>query len=321
VPPPVHSSSDERAERRGYAAAIGVSALAHAAIFAGAILLAPLYFTPAEGIIPSYTVKLVDDVPAGDLGTHVAPPSQASKGVDAEPKPEALKPPPAEGNEPFVLASSPSPTPSPEPSPAETPTPEATATPDPTPEPTKPQTPKPTPKPKPSPQAKPTPSVEQQLAKVREKLLKEELERSKTQPASSPAEAASDAPPSEGGPVPADVASVGRGLGIGAGSGSAGIQQDLEFLLYYRTVQEKIKQAWVFSSGSPDLTTTVHFAINAEGALAGVKIAHSSNDNAFDDSVVRAIRRAAPFPPPPEKHRAEFEAGIEALFKLGELES
>jgi TonB family protein len=55
--------------------------------------------------------------------------------------------------------------------------------------------------------------------------------------------------------------------------------------------------------------------------LTGAKIGDSSKDSAFDDSVIRAIRRAAPFPPPPDKYRDLFSSGIKANFQLGELKS
>jgi TonB family protein len=55
--------------------------------------------------------------------------------------------------------------------------------------------------------------------------------------------------------------------------------------------------------------------------LTAVKIGTSSNNGAFDDSVIRAIRLAAPFPAPPEKFRDQFSAGIKAVFQLGELKS
>jgi TonB family protein len=115
--------------------------------------------------------------------------------------------------------------------------------------------------------------------------------------------------------------SEGKGYGIGSGAGSAGILKDPDFLLYYKTVQDQIKKAWTFTGGSNDLTATVSFAIGPDGALLGSKIGTSSNDGAFDDSVIRAIRRAAPFPAPPEKFRDDFSSGIEARFKLGELKS
>ena len=104
--------------------------------------------------------------------------------------------------------------------------------------------------------------------------------------------------------------SEGGGYGVGSGTGSAGILQDPEFLLYYKTVQDQIKKAWTFTGGSSDLTATVDFAIGPDGTLTASENRHqSSKDATFDDSVVRAIRRAAPFPAPPEKFRDQFSAG------------
>jgi colicin import membrane protein len=157
--------------------------------------------------------------------------------------------------------------------------------------------------------AEPTPDVKERLAAVKEQLLKENLEHRKVSQQNG------------GGPVEASVPTEGSGYGVGGGTGSAGIQQDLQFLLYYRTVQERIKKAWNFSGGNGDLTTNVLFAIGPDGNLTGVKVTQSSQDRAFDDSVLRAIRRAAPFPAPPEKYRSEFAQGVEAEFKLGELKS
>ena len=126
---------------------------------------------------------------------------------------------------------------------------------------------------------------------------------------------------SGGGPVLADRETTGKGYGVGPGSGSAGIQQDPEFLLYYHDVQKKIKDAWSFAGSNPNLTATVTFGINPDGSLNSVRVVTSSRDLAFDDSVVRAIRRAAPFAPPPGKYRSQFAQGVEAEFKLGELSS
>lgn len=126
----------------------------------------------------------------------------------------------------------------------------------------------------------------------------------------------------EGGPAVADVERSGKGYGLGSGSsGSQGVQQDAAFLLYYQTVQKRIKQAWNFAGNNPELSATVSFGINPDGSLNAIKVYDSSRDPAFDDSVVRAIRRAAPFPPPPLRYREQFAAGVEAVFKLGDLSS
>jgi protein TonB len=180
-----------------------------------------------------------------------------------------------------------------------------------------------------------TPSIKERLRQVREQLLKEHLQQlakaAKSRSEEDPDDndnndegeeaPASGARGAGGGPVAANSASNGRGYGVGSGTGSAGILKDPEFLLYYQKVQERIKDAWSFSSGSKDLTTTVDFAIGADGKLNGIGVAHSSNNASFDQSVLRAIRRAAPFPPPPQRYRDQFGQGVEAVFKLGDLKS
>jgi TolA protein len=132
------------------------------------------------------------------------------------------------------------------------------------------------------------------------------------------------APPSndsgDRGPVASNANSAGSGYGIGSGTGSMGKVENLQYLLYYRTVQQKVKEAWTFPGGSNDLSADVEFSISADGTLNGVKIAKSSGDGAFDESVVRAIRRAAPFPPPPDQFRTQF-SDVVSTFKLGELKS
>ncbi len=348
-------NGDEQPSRWGYIAAILGSALGHAAIFALVFLVAPRYMHAPEAAPPAYTVKIVDDIPAGDLGTHLPRINRnnqekpaPSKVEEPKVKEEPPKPELAPDDDKNAIAlntrklESPTETPTPEPTPVPTvePTAMPTQTPEPTPKPTRTPKPRPTktaPQPaKRNPKAGPTiviakaaatPSVEDRLAMLKRNLLaehlKEQAKKHADEDTGDDSEAAVDtnSGSSGGGPVAGKVASAGRGMGIGPGTGSMGIQQDPDFLLYYQAMQEQIKKSWSFIGGSNDLTATVDFAIGADGALAAVKIGKSSNDPAFDDSVIRAIRRAAPFPPPPEKFRDRFAAGVEALFKLGELKS
>ncbi|MGH7924697.1 MAG: TonB family protein [Candidatus Binatus sp.] len=349
-------NGDEQPSRLGYFAAIFVSALGHAALFAFVFFIAPRFLHPAEAAPPAYTVKIVDNIPAGDLGTHLprinrhhAEESKAPAPKPEEPKvkTEAPRTELALNDDKDALkinakaTDAPTPTPAPEPTvgPTVTPTIEATTapTPEPTREPTKHATPKPTPEKATRVRRKPestaakiasTPSVAQRMAKLRRQLLAEHVKQlEKNPPDEDEGDDESEAPdtspkgPAGGGPVVASNATEGKGYGVGPGTGSAGILQDPEFLLYYKTVQDQIKRAWSFTGGSNDLTATVNFAIGPDGALNGLKIGTSSNDPAFDDSVIRAIRRAAPFPAPPEKFRDQFSAGIKAVFQLGELKS
>jgi TonB family protein len=127
--------------------------------------------------------------------------------------------------------------------------------------------------------------------------------------------------PTGGGPVLASRETEGGGYGVGAGTGSAGILRNAEFLLYCQTIKKRIQDAWNFAGKNPRLTATVTVGINPDGSLNAVRVSDASRDPAFDDSVVRAIRLAAPFPPPPEKYRAQFAEGVPVIFNLGALEN
>ena len=61
----------DRSSRLGYAGAIILSALGHAVFFALVLVILPAYFRHPDTTPPGYTVKIVDNIPAGDLGTHL----------------------------------------------------------------------------------------------------------------------------------------------------------------------------------------------------------------------------------------------------------
>ena len=56
------------------------------------------------------------------------------------------------------------------------------------------------------------------------------------------------------------------------------------------------------------------FGIRADGEILGLKLLKSSGDGAFDESAVRAVRRANPLPWPPRSHLREFSS-VEFTFK------
>jgi TonB family protein len=385
-----------------YAVAIGISALAHAAFLYLVLFALPQWLRSEQTPPPAYTVAIVDNLPAGDLGTHLPRLSGNQRKRARMRAPEQEQPPESAGNEPnqetnpkgnspieapnsdlsaLALNATATVEPTPEPTDTPTPTPQPVETLEPTPlstpEPTMAPTQRPTRQPRrqptplpraqarkhnrqlkpPAPKVKPkvmlarveplarpmhTPSVKERLALLRKQLMEEHLRQLKEMAKAKQAEEADSdtgdddggeeaapAPPAArrgestggGGPVLGSTETSGRGYGVGSGTGSVGILKDPEFLLYYQKVQERIKDAWTFGGGSKDLTTTVNFAIAPDGRLTGLALAHSSNNASFDQSVLRAIRRAAPFPPPPERYRDQFAQGVQAVFELGELSS
>ncbi len=340
MPAPV-SSHDDRLSRWGYVAAIIVSALGHALLIFVIFVVLPGLFS-AKPPPPSYTVRIVDSLPAGNLGTHLPALNQEHASVSKSAAPTA-----AREEAPTSITSPPTPSPDQDEEAVALNTghsPSATPTPMPTPRPT-PLRPRPSPRIVPSPRphhheqplsrmtpvprtrqhkpratptaiaratAKPTPDINQEIRKLHEKLMAEHLKQLKD-------EAARDH--DTGGPVLASRETEGKGYGVGPGAGSSGLLESADFLLYCQTIKKKIQDAWNFAGKNPKLTATVTVGINPDGSLNAVTVSETSRDPAFDDSVVRAIRLAAPFPPPPEKYRAQFAEGVPVIFNLGALES
>ena len=57
------------------------------------------------------------------------------------------------------------------------------------------------------------------------------------------------------------------------------------------------------------------FGVRADGEIFGLKLLESSGDEAYDESVVRAVRRSV-LPPPPRRYAREF-AEVEFTFRPG----
>jgi colicin import membrane protein len=113
------------------------------------------------------------------------------------------------------------------------------------------------------------------------------------------------------------MASAGGGLGgaegqrgpIGDGAseaGGGGTVVGPEFLAYKQRVSSIIKQHWVETDRKSGLVARVYFEISPEGELSNIRLERSSGDKAYDLSVLRAVQRSGPLPPPPEKYRDDF---------------
>src|ERR1700686_4218673 len=91
-------SRDDRRSRSGYLIAVVVSAIAHVGVVIFVLFVVPRLFASEATAPPSYTVKIVDNIPAGDPGTRlpaingeVPPPPERHAA-----KPEPTPPPPPE---------------------------------------------------------------------------------------------------------------------------------------------------------------------------------------------------------------------------------
>ncbi|MDI6801602.1 MAG: cell envelope integrity protein TolA [Thermodesulfovibrionales bacterium] len=76
---------------------------------------------------------------------------------------------------------------------------------------------------------------------------------------------------------------------------------------YYSLVEGKIKQNWVYpESLDRELETIITIKISKDGSITIRAIEKSSGNRLFDRSVIGAIAKAGPFPPPPN----EMEIGV-----------
>jgi TonB family protein len=106
--------------------------------------------------------------------------------------------------------------------------------------------------------------------------------------------------------------------GLG-GYGGGGQVVGAEFVAYVQRISEQIRAAWVSPVIRSGLVAKVRCAILPNGEIASVELAETSGDSAFDASVVRAVRRAAPLPPPPARYLSEFREGVVVNFSSDDL--
>jgi TolA protein len=94
--------------------------------------------------------------------------------------------------------------------------------------------------------------------------------------------------------------------GGAVGEGGGGIARGIEFIMYTQELQRRVQESWIVAEKQPGLVASVSFKIQPDGDIQDLELTQSSGDSVFDQSVVRAIRKATPFPPPPQSYAQEF---------------
>lgn len=83
---------------------------------------------------------------------------------------------------------------------------------------------------------------------------------------------------------------------------------------YYQALWARIRAEWALPRGilpSENLETVIDVTVSRSGAVTAISIEKSSGNQYFDQSALRAIRKASPFPPVPEDIRgSSIELGI-----------
>jgi colicin import membrane protein len=101
----------------------------------------------------------------------------------------------------------------------------------------------------------------------------------------------------------------GKGFGAGALGGrgmGGGLQRPPEFFRYRDMIRTMIKKGWRWYDTNAELVTTGVFEISPRVEVSNVEVEKSSGNREYDDSVLRAVYKANPLPPPPETVYRDF---------------
>lgn len=106
--------------------------------------------------------------------------------------------------------------------------------------------------------------------------------------------------------TPAPARQEREGVTQGAVGDTGSPRYGAEFIAYTQHIKQKVKDAWILAERKPGLRAVVRFGVEGSGQVMEVELADSSGDRAFDQSALRAVRKASPLPSPPEAYREEF---------------
>ena len=111
------------------------------------------------------------------------------------------------------------------------------------------------------------------------------------------------------------------GLALGAGGrGGPGIVKGMDYVIYQNRMLSTIKNNWVWVGPRSKIKVVVQFNIKDSGEIVGLKIAQSSGNSSYDDSVLRAVRKSSPLPALTENIRNGFSE-VELAFRPEDLEA
>lgn len=264
----------------GFGKTLAGSVILHAALIA----LAALLYASGGGrvfITPVYTVDLVS---RGPLPAPQAPPAEPVK--EAAPQPEPPKPEPKEQKAPEGKA------------PAETV------------------------------KVKEKPSVDAALKKIEKKVeqrkdqalvassiddLKKKIEaerKSRDERVSKLREEITSRSASE---KTAPPAAKPQAAAANPAGGAPRANLESKYPAYYGLLRDKVQENWIYPEGLKDASVSVIVSIKIArtGALLDVAVEKSSGDQAFDSSLLKAVKKAAPFPPLPVDMEGSFlETGL-----------
>jgi colicin import membrane protein len=151
---------------------------------------------------------------------------------------------------------------------------------------------------------------ESALDRVRENLIQSAVDRLKNRTDTGQA--------SKGEAVSSSTAEEEGAATLGPGGRGGGVVKGMEFIIYQNRMLSSIKDNWAWIGQKSNLKVVVHFGIKDNGEITGLKIVQPSGDRSYDESVLRAVKKSSPLPPPPESSRKDF-ADVELTFRPKDL--
>jgi colicin import membrane protein len=129
----------------------------------------------------------------------------------------------------------------------------------------------------------------------------------------------------EAGQTDSDAPSVSRlklpAEGSGQGTVSGRAEDGITIHLYRMEIYDLIKSNWSLPAlDDKNLAAVILLTVQNTGDILKTRMAQSSGNERFDQSVLKAIKRSNPLPPFPEGYRKTREE-IEINFNLSELEN
>ncbi len=92
-------------------------------------------------------------------------------------------------------------------------------------------------------------------------------------------------------------------------------QKEIQYRRYYDEVERQVRQNWIppqnLDLNQQDVVTVVSLVLLPDGRVLRSAIEESSGNSLFDQSVVRAVLKSTPLPPPPiGLSQQSFELGL-----------
>ena len=264
-------------------AALFISMVMHAALVGG-ILLWQRYYKPKRIFIPTYTVALLGPQVVQHKASPRPKPAPKKMNVQSR-QPKKVEPPPEKKSKAAWKL----------------------------PKEEKKKKPKPTAKKRKTKKEKPK-KKQAQKAKKAQKTKKAATKKPAKK--KQPKKVSKPAPEAE---IAKALAKISREVGQVKPGSSRGVAAnpravETRFQSYYNTISKKVKDAWVFPPEVDEgerLEAIVTITIKRDGNLEKVELEATSGNVFFDRSVLRAVRKAAPFPPLPKGYLGDtMEIGI-----------